>query len=126
METLDSELFKEWLGLAGGPTPAVDAPLGPDDALVVIDMQADFLPHDQALNPGEGSFSVQLMADFRDTTTLQSLISKGNETSSVEGWNIFIESGYLYVRMGNGGIDASEKAASAGGGEIARGVGFHG
>ena len=48
METLDSELFKEWLGLAGGPTPAADAPLGPDDALVVIDMQADFLPHDAA------------------------------------------------------------------------------
>ena len=48
MELLDSDLFKEWLGLAGGPTPAADAPLGPDDALVVIDMQADFLPHDQA------------------------------------------------------------------------------
>ena len=49
MELLDSDLFKEWLGLAGGPTPGNDAPLGPDDALVVIDMQADFLPHDQAL-----------------------------------------------------------------------------
>ena len=48
MELLDSDLFKEWLGLAGGPTPAADAPLGPDDALVVIDMQADFLPHDAA------------------------------------------------------------------------------
>ena len=58
METLDSELFKEWLGLAGGPTPAADAPLGPDDALVVIDMQADFLPHDQALNPHGGRFGV--------------------------------------------------------------------
>ena len=54
MEVLDSELFKEWLGLAGGPTPAADAPLGPDDALVVIDMQADFLPHDAALNPHGG------------------------------------------------------------------------
>ena len=51
MELLDSDLFKEWLGLAGGPAPGADAPLGPDDALVVIDMQADFLPHDAALNP---------------------------------------------------------------------------
>ena len=58
MEVLDSDLFKEWLGLAGGPTPAADAPLGPDDALVVIDMQADFLPHDAALNPHGGRFGV--------------------------------------------------------------------
>lgn len=66
--------------------------------------------HADDLNPGEGSFSVQIMADFRDTTTLQSLISKGNATSSTEGWNIFIESGYLYARMGDGGTDASDKA----------------
>ena len=55
MEVLDSDLFKEWLGLAGGPTPAADAPLGPDDALVVIDMQADFLPHDTARRTSAGS-----------------------------------------------------------------------
>ena len=56
MELLDSDLFKEWLGLAGGPTPAADAPLGPDDALVVIDMQADFLPHDAAVPAKGGAF----------------------------------------------------------------------
>ena len=69
MEVLDSELFKEWLGLAGGPTPAADAPLGPDDALVVIDMQADFLPHDQALNPHGGRFGVpEVCATARRTS----------------------------------------------------------
>ncbi len=66
--------------------------------------------HHDDMNPGEGSFSVQVMVDFRDTTTAQSLISKGNVTSSVEGWNIFIQSGYLYARMGNGGTDSSDKA----------------
>ena len=58
METLDSELFKEWLGLAGGPSPTPDDPLGPDDALCVIDMQADFLPHDPERNPHGGRFGV--------------------------------------------------------------------
>ncbi|MEX2311549.1 MAG: LamG-like jellyroll fold domain-containing protein, partial [Rhodospirillales bacterium] len=66
--------------------------------------------HADDLNPGTGSFSVQIMADFRDTTSLQSLISKGSNTSDIEGWNIFIQSGYLFVRMGNGGNDASNKA----------------
>ena len=67
METLDSELFKEWLGLAGGPSPTPDDPLGPDDALCVIDMQADFLPHDPERNPHGGRFGVAEGLDIIDT-----------------------------------------------------------
>ena len=67
METLHSELFKEWLGLAGQPKPADDAPLGPDDAVVVIDMQADFLPHDPERNPHGGRFGVAEGLDIIDT-----------------------------------------------------------
>lgn len=74
-----------------------------DDDYIQVD-------HHEDLNPGAGSFSVQLMADFRDTSSPQSLISKGNQTSSYEGWNVFIESGYLYARMGDGGSDPSAKA----------------
>ncbi len=72
----------------------------------------DYIQVDHAddLNPGTGSFTVQAMIDFRDTSTQQSILSKGNTTSSVEGWNVFIESGYLYVRMGDGGTDSSAKA----------------
>ena len=67
MELLDSDLFKEWLGLAGGPSPTPDDPLGPDDALCVIDMQADFLPHDPERNPHGGRFGVAEGLDIIDT-----------------------------------------------------------
>ena len=67
METLDSELFTEWLGLAGTPSPAKDDPLGPDDALCVIDMQADFLPQDAQRNPHGGRFGVAEGLDIIET-----------------------------------------------------------
>ena len=67
METLDSELFKEWLGLAGGPSPTPDDPLGPDGQLCVIDMQADFLPRDPERNPHGGRFGVAEGLDIIDT-----------------------------------------------------------
>ena len=93
MEVLDSELFKEWLGLAGGPTPAADAPLGPDDALVVIDMQADFLPHDQVLNPHGGP------SLLRDGATHFCWLNAGEELKAGDAsWMPSKEGAFLYRR----------------------------
>ena len=57
---LDSPLFSEWLELAGGKDvqPCSMKPMGPGDALVVIDMQKDFVPGDAKLNPDGGRFGV--------------------------------------------------------------------
>ena len=58
----NSPLFAEWLDLAGvgfdelvSASPQVG--FGPDDALVVIDMQRDFVPR-SAFNPDGGRFGV--------------------------------------------------------------------
>ena len=60
-ETRGSPLFAEFLHLAGDTKgiavtslPAV----GPDDALLVIDMQNDFCPADPITNPDGGRFGV--------------------------------------------------------------------
>lgn len=45
-------LFEEWLGLSGAPSP-VDTKFGANDALVMIDMQADFAPQSPT-NPHGG------------------------------------------------------------------------
>ena len=55
----DSPLFEEYLELLGpGLSPAATAPIGPNDALLVIDMQADFVPKDGLTNPDGGRFGV--------------------------------------------------------------------
>ncbi|CAE7771369.1 pncA, partial [Symbiodinium sp. CCMP2456] len=54
-----SQLFEEWLQLAGDKVAPVSVPsLGKDDALIVIDMQADFVPKDSSSNPNGGRFGV--------------------------------------------------------------------
>jgi len=55
--TDDAPHFKEYLSLIGNPSPfaSID-PIGPDDALVIIDMQNDFLLRDAATNPDGGRF----------------------------------------------------------------------
>ena len=54
-----SPLFKEWLSLCGdGLKPESPPILGRGDALVIIDMQADFVPADQSVNPHGGRFGV--------------------------------------------------------------------
>lgn len=57
-----SPLFEEYLSLfhekgKDFPMHHVD-PLGPEDALLVIDMQNDFVPYDAQHNPNGGSFGV--------------------------------------------------------------------
>ena len=59
--TRENLLFEEWLRLLGDEPPVVDCScesIGPDDALVVIDMQADFVPCDPTTNPHGGRFGV--------------------------------------------------------------------
>jgi hypothetical protein len=54
-----SPLFQEWLHLIGEEVvDAKPAPMGPDDALIVIDMQRDFVPGDPLTNPSGGRFGV--------------------------------------------------------------------
>ena len=62
-ELESSPLFAEWLALVGAAevanlTPAAIAPLDGDDALLVIDMQKDFVPADPKTNPEGGKFGV--------------------------------------------------------------------
>ena len=52
-----SPLFEEFLTLSQPGEPTACDVLGPDDALVIIDMQADFVPRD-ASNPKGGRFGV--------------------------------------------------------------------
>ncbi|OLQ15012.1 Pyrazinamidase/nicotinamidase [Symbiodinium microadriaticum] len=55
----DGALSQEWLQLAGDKVAPVSVPsLGKDDALIVIDMQADFVPKDASSNPNGGRFGV--------------------------------------------------------------------
>ena len=51
-------LFAEYLELTGDIPLASVPPLGPDDALLIIDMQADFVPMHPADNPDGGRFGV--------------------------------------------------------------------
>ena len=55
--TEDAPHLKEYLSLIGNPSPftAVD-PIGPDDALLVVDMQNDLLLRDAVTNPDGGRF----------------------------------------------------------------------
>ena len=54
-----SPLFQEWLQLLGEDVAdAKPPPLGADDALVIIDMQRDFVPGDPLTNPQGGRFGV--------------------------------------------------------------------
>ena len=63
-----SPLFQEWLKLVGdGVTDTKPPPIGPDDALVVIDMQRDFVPADPLGNPNGGRFGVAEGLDIIDT-----------------------------------------------------------
>ena len=56
---MGSPLFQEWLHLIGEEVAdAKPAPIGPDDALIVIDMQRDFVPADPMTNPSGGRFGV--------------------------------------------------------------------
>ena len=52
-----SPLFAEFLALSQPGEPTACDVLGPEDALVIIDMQADFVPRD-ASNPKGGRFGV--------------------------------------------------------------------
>ena len=55
--TEEAPHLKEYLSLIGNPSPftAVD-PIGPDDALLVVDMQNDLLLRDAVTNPDGGRF----------------------------------------------------------------------
>ena len=54
-----SPLFEEYLGLIGDMPPASDlGPITKDDVLLVIDMQADFVPKNRVTNPHGGRFGV--------------------------------------------------------------------
>ena len=55
--TEEAPHLKEYLSLIGNPSPftAVD-PIGPDDALLVVDMQSDLLLRDAVTNPDGGRF----------------------------------------------------------------------
>jgi len=55
-----ASLFEEWQGLLEIPAAAdpKQRPIGKGDALVVIDMQADFVPRDSSSNPDGGRFGV--------------------------------------------------------------------
>ena len=53
-----SPLFEEYLGLMENPSPANLGDITKDDALLVIDMQRDFVPHHTEDNPDGGRFGV--------------------------------------------------------------------
>ena len=57
-----SDLFVEWLGLAELQSSSLDRtePITKDDALVIIDMQRDFVPL-SINNPDGGRFGVALL-----------------------------------------------------------------
>jgi hypothetical protein len=52
--TADAPLLAEYLGHMGGPKPEAIDPVGPEDALLIIDMQNDFLVKDPTTNPNGG------------------------------------------------------------------------
>ena len=56
----NSPLFKEYLGLLGETLgePTAVGEIGPGDALLVIDMQRDFVPKSSSNNPDGGRFGV--------------------------------------------------------------------
>lgn len=56
--TAGSPLFEEWLTLSGGVKAAKPGALGSGDALIIIDMQADFVPASPVDNPHGGRFGV--------------------------------------------------------------------
>ncbi len=53
-----SPLFEEYLELLGPVRPDAVGSIGPDDALIVIDLQADFVPRESTSNPHGGRFGV--------------------------------------------------------------------
>ena len=54
--TTDSPVLEEYLSFVGSPQPEYIPPIGPDDALVIIDMQHDFLLKEAVTNPDGGRF----------------------------------------------------------------------
>ena len=65
--TEEAPHLKEYLSLIGNPSPftAVD-PIGPDDALLVVDMQNDLLLRDAVTNPDGGRFGAPEGAEPED------------------------------------------------------------
>ena len=61
MSSSSSPLLKEWLSLLEEEiiSEAKPPPIEADDALLIIDMQADFLPADPTTNPHGGRFGVE-------------------------------------------------------------------
>ena len=56
-ETGNAPLFEEYLSLLGSPQPEITTPIGPNDCLIVIDMQCDFVPKHPVTNPDGGRFA---------------------------------------------------------------------
>ena len=56
--TSASPLFDEYVRLLNVGAPTSPGPIGPDDALVVVDMQRDFVPLHSIDNPDGGRFGV--------------------------------------------------------------------
>ena len=59
-----SPLFREYLELLGPGAPGSVSSIDADDALLVIDMQNDFIPADPVENPDGGRFGVAEGADI--------------------------------------------------------------
>lgn len=51
-----------------------------------------------AFDPGTESYTLSFWFATPDVTTTQMLASKGNATSDVDGYSVFVEAGVLYVR----------------------------
>ena len=52
----NAPLLSEYMALIGSPEPADVSSVGPGDALIIVDMQADFLLKDPVTNPHGGRF----------------------------------------------------------------------
>lgn len=63
------------------------------------------------LDPGDGDYSASLWFNFDGEGQNSFLASKGNRSSSDNGWSIFFENGNLIYRMGLGGGGGDARAA---------------
>lgn len=121
-------LFDEFLTLAagGGEPPkavTVDGPLGPDDALLIIDMQKDFIPYHPHNNPFGGKFGVaegQAVVEpiawlIEQAVTAQATIVASRDYHPVDHVSFMEEGGPFptHCVQGTRGAELNERIAEA-------------
>ncbi len=103
-QTIDGVGVEGIPGTLTGTTFSPDVPpaIGAGESLAFdgIDDHVDF---GDVLDPQDGSYSVSFWFKPNDTNGVQFLASKGNRTSSVVGWSVFLSGAQLECARATGG-----------------------